>query len=165
MKPGLNKKRLIRQLSGLRGSKTLIITIGNTLKADDGAGPYLYKKLCGQNITAQIIDAGTVPENYVHYLVEQKPENILIIDALDFGASAGEIRIFEPGQLVSSAAVGTHALSPQLFAEIISSQIETRMIFLVVQPKNIRMGDKMSAPVVAAVEMIAEILKEIFSSP
>src|SRR4030042_5124329 len=110
-------QQILQQLNQLRGSKTLIVGIGNTLKGDDGAGPLVCERLTGK-ICIEVIDAGTVPENYIQTIIKKAPQNLLIIDAIDFGASPGTIDIFRPEQL-GSFVLSQHTLSPRFFFDII----------------------------------------------
>jgi hydrogenase 3 maturation protease len=87
-------KQLYEQLRKFRGSRTLIVGIGNILKADDGAGPLVCEQLGRAKVCADLIDAGTVPENYIQPIIKKAPQNLLVIDAIDFGASPGTIKIF-----------------------------------------------------------------------
>ena len=92
--------QLFDQLNCLRNCKVLILTIGNMLKGDDAIGPLLYEQLKGR-ISAEIIDAGTVPENYIQTIIKKAPEALLVIDAIDFAAPAGTVDMFKPSQLNS----------------------------------------------------------------
>ncbi|MBN1456855.1 MAG: hydrogenase 3 maturation endopeptidase HyCI [Sedimentisphaerales bacterium] len=156
------EERLFDQLSPLRNSKTLIVTIGNVLKGDDAVGPLLCQKLAGK-ISAEIIDAGTVPENYIQFIIKKAPENLLIIDAVDFMGSAGEIRMFEPDQL-SSFIMSTHSLSPRVFVDMIMQEIDVQVYFLGIQPVQIQMGEPLSAEVDKASRQVETMLTEIFIS-
>jgi len=60
----MSTDELFEQLNKLRGSKTVIVGMGNVLKGDDGAGPLICQQLNGK-VCAELIDAGTVPENYI----------------------------------------------------------------------------------------------------
>jgi hydrogenase 3 maturation protease len=88
-------EELFEQLNKLRGSKTIILGIGNTLKGDDGAGPAVCERIAGK-ICAEVIDAGTVPENYIQSIIKKAPQNLIIIDAVDFKSSEG-FRFFHRG--------------------------------------------------------------------
>ena len=78
-----DKGQIFEQLNELRGSKTVLVGVGNTLKGDDGAGPLLCRELTGK-ICAELINAGTVPENYIQPIIHKKPQNLIIIDAVEF---------------------------------------------------------------------------------
>jgi hydrogenase 3 maturation protease len=148
------------QLNKLRNSKTLIVTIGNTLKADDAAGPLVYQQLNGKT-SAEMIDAGTVPENYIQPIIKKAPQSLLIIDAVDFGASPGTIKLFKPEQLNSSA-FSTHTLSPRIFVDMICRDINVDVYFIGIQPARTNLGQPVSQPVTNAVRQISDILAEIF---
>lgn len=155
------RPHLIERLKELRGSGTLILGIGNTLKADDGAGPLVCQKLRESGTCAQVIDAGTVPENYIQRIVEKAPENLLVIDAADFGTAPGTIRIVEPGRL-NSCGFSTHTLSPRVFLDLIARQIKVNVYFVGIQPAQVVLGQNMSDEVTRAVELVANTLLRLF---
>jgi hydrogenase 3 maturation protease len=156
------ERQLFEQLSKLRDSSSLVIGIGNTLKGDDGAGPFVCEQLQKVSIKAEIIDAGTVPENYIQRIIKKAPESLLIIDAMDFRAPPGTIKIFKPEQLNSSV-TSTHTLSPRLFADVVSQDIKADVYFVGIQPAHIRLGDSMSPQVCQAARQLAQILIDVFS--
>jgi len=157
-------QQLSEQLNKLRGSKTVIVGIGNLLKGDDGAGPLVCEQLTGK-VCAELIDAGTVPENYIQPIIKKAPQNLLIIDAIDFGASAGTISIFKPGQLNSSV-FSTHTLSPRLFVDMVCRNINegesVDVYFVGIQPGQTQVGQSISPEVGRAVERLVRVLTEIF---
>jgi len=150
-------------LDKLRNSNTLILTIGNILKGDDAIGPLLYQQLKGK-LCVEIIDAGTVPENYIQPIIKKAPENLLIIDAVDFAAQAGTIRLFESSQL-SSLIISTHSLSPRIFVDMIMQEIDVHAYFLGVQPAQTSIGQSLSPEVAGALERLTETLVRIFPIP
>jgi len=152
--------QLFKKLSKFCDSKTLIVGIGNTLKGDDGAGPLICKQLAGK-ISAEVIDAGTVPENYIQVIVKKAPANLLVIDAMDFGATAGMIELFKPEQL-SSTVSSTHTLSPRLFVDMLSRQIAVDVFFIGIQPAQTQLGQSVSVLVKQAMQRLLRILTDIF---
>ena len=157
-------QQLFERLSKLRDSATVIVGIGNVLKGDDGAGPLVCEQLAGK-VCAELIDAGTVPENYIQPIIKKAPQNLLIIDAIDFGASPGTISIFEPEQLNSSA-FSTHTLSPRLFADMVCRNIKgggnVDVYFVGIQPAQTQLGQSISPDVGQAVRRLVRVLTEIF---
>jgi len=153
-------KQFSRQLNKLRGSKTLIVGIGNLLKGDDAVGPLVCQQLAGKTC-AELIDAGTVPENYIQPIIEKAPQNLLIIDAIDFGASPGTIRVFRPEQL-GSLVISTHTLSPRLFIDMVRRSIKIDVYFVGVQPAQTQLGQSLSDEVSQAVQQLTHTLAEIF---
>jgi len=154
-------EQVLQQLNKLRGSKTLIVGIGNTLKGDDGAGPLICKQLQEADVTAELIHAGTVPENYIQPIVNKAPQNLLVIDAVDFGASPGAIRIFKTEQL-SSTVFSTHTLSPHLFVDMVTKQIEVDVYFVGIQPAQVVLGQSISPQVSGAIQQLVHTLTNIF---
>ena len=153
---------LLDQLNCLCDSKILILTIGNILRGDDAAGPLLFQRLKGR-IPTEIIDAGTVPENYIQTIIKKAPEVLLIIDAIDFVAPAGTIRIFKPSRL-NSLIISTHSLSPRIFVDMITHAIDIQVYFLGIQPFQTQMGCPLSAAVDKAVQKLISILTNVLGA-
>jgi hydrogenase 3 maturation protease len=166
-------QQILQQLNQLRGSKTLIIGIGNTLKGDDGAGPLVCERLAQASPSAtpkqagkthaEVIDAGTVPENYIQTIIKKAPQNLLIIDAIDFGAPPGAMDIFRPEQ-ISSFTFSTHSPSPRLFIDMITRQIKVDVYLIGIQPAQTQLGQSTSTPVSKAIQQLSQALAEVFKS-
>jgi len=154
-------QQLFKQLSKLSGSSTVIVGIGNILKGDDGAGPLVCERLKAAGISAGLIDAGTVPENYIQTIIKKAPRTLLVIDAIEFGAEGGTIKIFEPRQL-NSHVISTHTLSPRLFVDIICRSIRVDVYFVGIQPSQTQLGESISAAVSRAIEQLSGVIAEIF---
>ncbi len=152
--------KLTAELGALRGTRTVILGVGNVLKGDDGVGPLLCERLAGQ-VSAQIIDAGTVPENYLRPIVKARCENLLIVDAVDVGGSPGQVRLLEPDRM-GDFAFSTHSLSLHLFLDLLGHEINVRCRLLGIQPGHTQLGRPISAGVREAVETLARILIRIF---
>jgi len=150
------------RLQKLRGTRTVIVGIGNILKGDDAAGPLICQRVKEARICAEVIDVGTVPENYIQVIVNKAPENLLLIDALDFQAEPGTIELFDPACL-SSFAFSTHTLSPTLFLELISKQINVEILFLGIQPGRTDFAGSPGPPVQEAISKVTDILVTTFS--
>ena len=156
-----SEQQIFEQLNKLRVSSTIIVGIGNTLKGDDAVGPFICEQLRQAKISAQIIDAGTVPENYIQPIIKKSPQNLLIIDAIDFGAEPGTIKMFEAEQL-DSLAISTHTLSPRLFIDMIRQSVELEVYCIGVQPAQTKLAQSVSPQVDKAIELLCSILMEIF---
>ncbi len=157
---GLDKK-LVSRLKALRGTKTIILGIGNTLKGDDGVGPLVCQRLIEKGVGADVIDAGTVPENYIQPIIKKTPQNLVIIDAVDFGASPGVIKLFEPEQL-NAVSVSTHAPTPRLFIDLIKKRSDVEVYFVGIQPVQTQLGQPITPQLTQAAEDLASILLNIF---
>lgn len=147
-----------KKLLTLTGPNTLIVGIGSTLKGDDGVGPFICGKL-KKFMPDRIIDAATVPENYIQPIISKNPEVLLIIDAIDFGGSVGEIQILEPEQ-IHSVSLSTHIPSPRLFLDVIYRSINPKVVFLGIQPGQTEFGFPLSAEVKRTATLLAEVLTQ-----
>ena len=148
------------RLNKLRNSKTLILGIGSTLKGDDGLGPVLCEKLKGKTC-AEVINAGTVPENYIQQIIKRRPRSLVIVDAVDLGAEPGTIKLLKPVQL-DSMVISTHVLSPGVFIDIISRQIDVDICFIGIQPAQCVLGQSLSTEATRAVQQLTDIITDIF---
>jgi hydrogenase 3 maturation protease len=157
-------KKLVSRLKALRGSKTLILGIGNTLKGDDGIGPLICERLIEGGVGADVIDAGTVPENYIQPIIKREPQNLVILDAVDFRAAPGTIKLFEPEQL-STISISTHAPTPRLFIDLVRKRSDVQVYFVGIQPAQTQLGGAITPQLMQAAEELTSILLSIFPPP
>jgi len=155
-------KELRHILAQSADTKMAIVCIGNTLKGDDGAAIVLYQKLAGK-IKAELIDAGAVPENYIQRIIKSEPQMILLIDAVDFGGSAGQVQIFAAEQ-IPEVACSTHVMSLRFFADMLKQESNPKILLVGIQPQQLGLGSGLSRPVVEAVEKLARLFIELFGS-
>ena len=148
-------------LEELRNTKTIILGIGNILKGDDALGPMICERLKAEKISADVIDASTVPENYIQKIIKKSPQNLIILDVIDFGAEPGTIKAFEIEDL-NSIVISTHTLSPRIFIDMIRKSIELNVYIIGVQPLQTQLGSPVSKEVKKAIDDLTEIMKEIF---
>ena len=134
--------------------------MGNVLKGDDAAGPLVCESLQGR-VSAKVIDAGTVPENFIRPVIRARPENLLIVDAVDCGEAPGTARVFKSDE-VGGFAFSTHALSFHLFADIVQQEVSLDVQVLGIQPAHTNLGEAVSAEVRASIDLVTETLREVF---
>ena len=151
---------LLSQLSQFKDSNTIILGIGNTLKGDDGVGPIICQQLFDK-ISIEVIDAFTVPENYIGIIAKKAPDNLIVIDAIDFGDQEGTIKIFKPEEL-SKITLSTHSISPRLFVDMICQEADIKVYFIGIQPTDTSLGKPLSEPVEKAASLLVSVLTELF---
>jgi len=116
--------------------KTVILTIGNPLKGDDGFGPVLASRLKDKIPT--VIDAGITPENYISAIIKQSPDTILVIDAADFKGESGEVRLFCPEEMQGLGYFTTHSLPLNFMLKFLQENCaNAKVLFLGIQPKTV----------------------------
>ena len=156
----MSVSQVLEPVRNLDANKTAIFCIGNRLKGDDAAGCAVYDLLKGR-IKAEVIDAGNVPENYIGRIIKIVPQNVIIIDAVDFLAPAGSVKLFSPQQ-DESFSISTHSVSLKLFCDCISSEIACRFFLIGIQPDRIDLNIPISDEVQDAASSLAAELIRIF---
>ena len=140
--------------------KTLIITIGNTFRSDDGVGPFIAENLDGLLDNFTLINAFDKPENIIDEAIEASPERTLIIDAANFGGLPGEIRII-PGEYIPNSTLTTHTFPIKIIAKMLEEDTGCELFFIGIQPKLLELGEGLSSEVVQTAEEIIKILKNL----
>ncbi|MBI4707485.1 MAG: hydrogenase 3 maturation endopeptidase HyCI [Candidatus Omnitrophica bacterium] len=123
--------------------KVLILGIGNTLKNDDAAGSILASRL-KEKLSCLVYDVGASPENYLGKIIKDKPNTIVIVDAVDFGAKPGESAVIEASDIKTTNLFSTHNASISLTINYLLNHFEANIMLLAIQPKDIGFGDKLS---------------------
>jgi hydrogenase 3 maturation protease len=123
--------------------KVVILGIGNSLRSDDAVGSILACRL-KDKVSFLVYDAAASPENYLGKIIRDKPDNIVIIDAVDFGGKPGELRILEGKNVQTVNFFSTHNASVSLTINYLQSNLKTDIIILAIQPKDISFGDDLS---------------------
>jgi hydrogenase maturation protease len=132
----------------------VIIGIGNPLKGDDNIGNIIVQKIKAEG---EKIAAETTPENHIAKM--RGARKIVFIDAVDFHARPGTIKLFDTDEILDFPST-THAISLNFFRKMIP-----RASFFIVgiQPKEIAFSQKISneLDVEAIAKDIDELLDEI----
>jgi hydrogenase 3 maturation protease len=145
----------LESIKGYLKNNTAIVGIGNTLKADDGAGPSLISRLQGKT-RARLFDCGEVPENYLRPIIKSGPQTILVVDASDWGGSAGEIRLIRKEE-VNPLSFSTHNASIVLFLDYLQKELPLANIFIIgVQAGSRDLAQTLSPKVEAALDELAD---------
>lgn len=143
-----------------RRLSVVVLCIGNEERGDDAFGPYVAKRVKRFRIKGfvEVIDCGTVPENYTDVIRRIKPTHVIVVDAVDFKGSPGDIILsLEP--TFSEVSVSTHKPSLTLLAKYIQNAVGSRIILLGVQPKSVEWGSGMSDEVLAASDVVVKALR------
>ncbi|MBN1507908.1 MAG: hydrogenase 3 maturation endopeptidase HyCI [Sedimentisphaerales bacterium] len=153
-------QRLLESLAQWRDSRVVIVGIGSTLKGDDAAGPLVCERLSGR-VSARVIDAGTVPENYIGVILKASPDVLFIVDAIDFGGRPGQIRVCMPDQ-IQALAFSTHALALHLSLDLVRRERTLDVRVIGIQAAQTKLGDCLSPAVREAVGTLVDTLTQLF---
>ncbi|MCX5786161.1 MAG: hydrogenase 3 maturation endopeptidase HyCI [Elusimicrobia bacterium] len=117
--------------------RTLVVTLGSALRADDGVGPFIAGLVKFTKPAFRLIDAGTTPENIAHDAINFKPDKIIIIDAARFGGSAGELAVIPLEKISQHTVISTHSFPLGVIFSIIKQDTGAELAVIGVQPKSL----------------------------
>jgi len=131
--------------------KVVILGLGNTLRSDDGVGAVLANRI-KDKVPFTVWDVGVSPENYLGKIIKERPDTVIIIDAVDFSGLPGEFKVLEAEDIKTANLFFTHNASISLAINYLKSNLKADIIILIIQPKTISFGDKLSSEVSRALE-------------
>ena len=146
---------LAELISHFEGKRILLLGIGNRLRGDDAVGSLLVERL-QDKVDIPMIDAGDVPENYLGPIEDSGAEVVLVVDAADMGANAGDIAIFDIEQ-VQNMSVSTHTANLGLLFKVIPPETRPKVIVLGIQPGDMELGQGLSDEMRTTIENLTEI--------
>ncbi len=146
--------------------KVIVLGVGNIMRGDDGFGPALIENLSRPSGRAEstrkfiFIDAGSAPENYLGKIIKEKPDTVLIVDAVHLNLSPGKYELLKKAE-IANCGLTTHDISPGLFIDFLEKETDADIYFLGLQPKNITLGDDMSVEVKKSVIELSGLIKGV----
>jgi hydrogenase maturation protease len=136
----------------------LVLGLGNTLLADDGVGVHVAWQLASDAGTPPWLrarDGGTLGFRLLDLVREA--DAVLIVDAAQFGAPAGTIRLFDRDELMEhvgrSGRSSAHqaGLADLLTLARLDGLAPKHLALLGIQPQIVDWGEILSPPVASAV--------------
>ena len=101
-----------------------------------------------------VYDAGESPENYLGKIIKEKPDTVVIIDAVDLGATPGEFRVLEAEDVQTANLFSTHNASLSLTINYLQNNLKADIIILIIQPKIISLGDNLSPEIAETLNIL-----------
>jgi hydrogenase 3 maturation protease len=133
----------------------ILMGIGNTLRCDDGIGPYIAQHMKGSSFLS--LDCGTVPENFTSVVRKIQPGLLLLIDAADMDLPAGEFRTIQK-EHINDVSIGTHQMPLSYLIDYLSDSCG-KILFIGIQPGTVADGESLSRGVLAGAELLIEIIE------
>jgi len=146
-----------------------VVGVGNALRGDDAFGPAVVAALepCPG---LRLFDVQAVPESFLVPIASCGASAVLFVDAADLGAAPGRVA-FVPADRLAEVDVSTHAISLSLVAEAIRGLARERTgrdlscALLGAQPADLTTADRLTAPMVSAVRLVAEAVRMFAACP
>ncbi len=136
--------------------RATIVCTGNELRGDDGIALRFYDRLKRDMALSKKVTIIKIP-----YLTTLKPletgEKIIVVDAVDFGGKAGEVKVFRPEELCDDVGL-THRFEPSL---LIKALQETDVVVVGIQPKNLEVSEVCSKECLDAYEKVREVILKL----
>jgi len=151
-------KQVRKILSPGKDGKTLIITVGNTLRQDDGVGPYIAGCLTGRLPPEVIlVNAGDRPENAIETAIMCRPVKTVIIDAALFGAASGKVMVIREDE-IPTVTLSTHVFPIPIISKLIAEDTGSDVFFVGIQARDVAFGEGISRQVKKAADEIVKYL-------
>jgi len=153
------KGKLKTWLAG--AEKVAVVGVGNAMRKDDAVGVEIVKIL-RKRVSSRIslIEAETMPENYIEQIIDFCPSHVLIIDSGLIGEKPGKVKFLALTE-TSKTAISTHMLPLQVFCAYIEKAINAKILLLVIQPKDTGMGEDLTKELKETAGKIADFLVKI----
>jgi len=142
-------------------NRKIILGIGNPLGGDDDIGPYVIRRLQErvkevrrQDITA--IDAGSAPEGYTSVIRQNRPEQLILVDAADMGLPPGSVRRLSL-ENIRTTSFSTHSMPLSAFTSYVL-EFCGQVYIIGIQPKGTEIGGRLSETVRKSGEHVAELI-------
>lgn len=145
---------------------TAVVGIGSELNGDDAAGIHVARELskaAGFPAHFLAIEGGSIPENASGQLRRFKPDLVILVDAADLGVQPGIIGWLEKDQIDGMSA-SSHTLPLSVLGGYLESELNCRVEYLGIQPKQLEFAAELSPEVADAVQEIVSVFKSEFSS-
>jgi len=157
----LSDNALRQALLAQEKGSTLYVTVGNSLRSDDGVGPYLAREAAA--IPGILIrDAGDRPERALDWALEERPGRVVFLDAADFGGSPGEIRLL-PTESLEATSFSTHRLPLPAIMDWIGQETGAECLCVGIQLGSAALGEGLTLPVQRSADRMIGWLTEALS--
>jgi hydrogenase maturation protease len=110
----------------------------------------------------QVVIAGTTPDRFIGHVIQQGFDNLIFLDAVDYGGMPGSA-IFLDSEQISTRypRISTHKVSLELLAKWAEANGTTKAWLLGVQPESLTPGARLTPTVQATLEVLLELVREI----
>lgn len=161
------KTNLKSRLEGCR--RLALLGVGTELCGDDGAGILAVRHLRSLvsrqpfgSIQFEGFEGGNAPENATGFIAAFQPTHIVLVDAAEIGATAGEFREILPHEIPDTC-FSTHTLPLAMLTEYLARTTGAATTVIGIQPENLGFDIPLSAPVRNGVRRLTALLHGILT--
>ena len=143
-------------------TRVTVAGIGNPIKSDDSVGVKIIQKLQGKTSPKiKLLECETVPESFISEIVEFKPTHVLLVDAAMMSLKPGEVRLFSIDEVANFQPTSTHMLPLPVFCELIAKLAGAKIALILIEPKNMEMGEDLTVEVQDSAEEVVRVLLKL----
>lgn len=141
--------------------KIVLMGVGNELRGDDAFGVVLAERI-EHEIATKVFVTHDLPEDYAVKAADLRPDLVIVLDAINFGAEPGEVHLVAAKDVPPTPGV-THRPSLEMMARFLELDAGADTWVLGVQPRmdSLGVGDEMSEPVARALDELEALLLEL----
>jgi hydrogenase maturation protease len=160
---GESEEDLRRRLGELtRNGKVYVLGLGNTDRADDGAGILVAEALKKRFPLFSFSEHDGVEGTVLDISERNEDATIIFVDAGNIGRDPGAIALI-PKERIKETEITTHRVAVALMAAILD-KAGKRSVVLCIQPQRIEFQGEVTAKVKASAKTVTNILTELLAS-
>lgn len=135
--------------------RVVLAGVGCFGRRDDGCGPILARRLADLSGLCAM-DCGDRPEDFTADIARERPDTVVLADAVDMGAPPGSVAWLEEVDVPDEPA-DTHRASLRMLMQYLRFRTGADVVLLGIQPAVVSEGFELSSPVAASVERLVSL--------
>ncbi len=154
---------LRQQLRQCMAGRVCLLGLGNLDYGDDGFGVRLAERLLDSGLP-DVIVAGTRPERWLGRIGQTGYDNLLFLDAVEFGGEPGAVVLLDAREMRARfPQISTHKIALATVAMLVEANGNTRAWLLGVQPGSLNCGRRLTSAVQTTLEVLEDLLRSLKS--
>jgi hydrogenase 3 maturation protease len=143
--------------------RVVVAGVGNPFRRDDFVGVEIVRSLKGKvSKNVYLIEAETIPENYMHQIAAFNPTHILLVDAGIINKKPGTATLANLKQLTRKTSISTHTLPLKIFCDYLSQTTTAKIALLIIQPMDASFGEGLTPKLKKTAEALTNLLQKRF---
>jgi hydrogenase maturation protease len=163
--PDAGQARIVSQ------TRTVVLGVGNTLLADEGAGIHVINRLQsngGWNDDTEFVDGGTLSFTLAQTI--EDANRLIVIDAAELGAAPGTVRVYE-GEAMDAFLGGNRKRSVHevglldlMAIALLAGRLPARRALIAIQPAMVDWSEQPSERVASAIPEACDAARQLIES-
>ena len=150
---------MINSLKNIIKGRTVFVGVGNELRSDDAIGLLIVEKLRDM-IDCSCINAGQVPENSFGLIMKERPDTVIIIDAVQLFRKPGSYQLLTEMD-IQHTGFSTHTLSLSVFMQYVKEVSDADVFLLGIQPRSTDLGEGLTPQLQHSLDEIVNLIVEV----